>query len=157
MHCPSSLLLKRKPEPILPPACVIGAVTWGIESEVRSAQDAQPDPDNGPPNCLFVPDSVRSQVLQWALSSHLTCHQGVRRTLAFIQRRFWWTTMNADVHSFVAACSVCARNKISSKPSSGHLRPLPIPSRPWSHIAVDFVTGLPPSGGSTVILTIIDL
>ena len=36
------------------------------------------------------------------------------------------------------------------------LCPLPIPSRPWSHIAVDFVTGLPPSEGNSVILTIID-
>ena len=33
---------------------------------------------------------------------------------------------------------------------------LPVPSHPWSHIAMDFVTGLPPSEGKTVILTIID-
>uniref|UniRef100_A0A3P9JLW6 Integrase catalytic domain-containing protein n=1 Tax=Oryzias latipes TaxID=8090 RepID=A0A3P9JLW6_ORYLA len=31
-----------------------------------------------------------------------------------------------------------------------------MPSRPWSHIAVDFVTGLPLSQGHTVILTVID-
>lgn len=36
------------------------------------------------------------------------------------------------------------------------IRPLPIPSRPWSHIVVDFVTGLPPSNGHTAILTIVD-
>ncbi|KAL0168942.1 hypothetical protein M9458_037164, partial [Cirrhinus mrigala] len=34
--------------------------------------------------------------------------------------------------------------------------PLPIPSRPWSHIALDFVSGLPPSRGFTVILTVVD-
>ncbi len=33
---------------------------------------------------------------------------------------------------------------------------LPIPPRPWSRVAVDFVTGLPPSEGNTVILTIVD-
>ncbi len=38
----------------------------------------------------------------------------------------------------------------------GFLRPLPIPSRPWSHIALDFVTGLPPSAGNTVVLTVVD-
>lgn len=32
--------------------------------------------------------------------------------------------------------------------STGLLHPLPTPSRPWSHIAVDFVTGLLPSSGS---------
>ena len=34
--------------------------------------------------------------------------------------------------------------------------PLPIPARPWSHLALDFVTDLPPSEGFTTILTIID-
>lgn len=28
--------------------------------------------------------------------------------------------------------------------------------RPWSHIALDFITGLPPSAGKTVILTVVD-
>ena len=38
----------------------------------------------------------------------------------------------------------------------GLLQPLPVPSRQWSHIAVDFVTRLPPSHGHTVVLTIVD-
>ncbi len=44
----------------------------------------------------------------------------------------------------------------SNRPPVGLLRPLSIPSRPWSHIAMDFVTGLPPSSGNTVILTVVD-
>lgn len=36
------------------------------------------------------------------------------------------------------------------------LRPVPIPKCPLSHIALDFVTGLPPSSGNTVVLTIVD-
>ncbi|WP_353749951.1 integrase catalytic domain-containing protein, partial [Shigella sonnei] len=31
-----------------------------------------------------------------------------------------------------------------------------MPSRPWSHIALDFITGLPLSAGKTVILTVVD-
>ncbi|KAI3351468.1 hypothetical protein L3Q82_020314, partial [Scortum barcoo] len=34
--------------------------------------------------------------------------------------------------------------------------PLPVPRRPWSHISLDFVTGLPPSHGHTAILTVVD-
>lgn len=41
-------------------------------------------------------------------------------------------------------------------PPAGLLNPLPIPRQPWSHIAVDFVTGLPPSAGQTTILTMVD-
>ncbi|KAK7933592.1 hypothetical protein WMY93_004488 [Mugilogobius chulae] len=55
--------------------------------------------------------------------------------------------MTSDTREFVSACSVCARNKSSHRAPSGLLRPLPVPHRPWSHIAVDFVTGLPPSEG----------
>uniref|UniRef100_A0A9J8A1W6 Integrase catalytic domain-containing protein n=1 Tax=Cyprinus carpio carpio TaxID=630221 RepID=A0A9J8A1W6_CYPCA len=39
---------------------------------------------------------------------------------------------------------------------AGLLQPLPIPQRPWSHIAIDFVTDLPSSNSFTTILTIID-
>ena len=64
--------------------------------------------------------------------------------------------MAADTKEFVAACSVCAQSKASHQAPAGLLRPLPIPHRPWSHVAVDFVTGLPPSEGNTVILTVVD-
>uniref|UniRef100_A0A3Q4GDS0 RNA helicase n=1 Tax=Neolamprologus brichardi TaxID=32507 RepID=A0A3Q4GDS0_NEOBR len=60
------------------------------------------------------------------------------------------------LHRFVSACPTCAQNKLSNQPPSGRLLPLPTPGRPWSHIALDFVTGLPPSAGKTAILTIID-
>ena len=146
----------RVPEPILPPSCLVATLTWEIESAVLQAQGQQPDPGTGPPNRLFVPDSVRSRVLTWAHSTKLTCHPGMMRTLDFLRQRFWWATMDADTRSLIAACATCARNKSSTKPRSGLLRPLPIPSRPWSHISLDFVTGLPPSEGTTTILTIID-
>lgn len=49
-----------EPASILPPSCLVAAVTWEIEAEVRQAQAIQPDPGNGPPNRIFVPNSVRS-------------------------------------------------------------------------------------------------
>ncbi len=55
--------------------------------------------------------------------------------------------MARDAREFILACLVCA---------VGKLRLLPIPSRPWSHIAMDFVTGLPPSNGNTMVLTMVD-
>lgn len=44
------------PDTIVPPSCVVGAVTWQIEATVREAQRDQPDPGDGPPDRLFVPD-----------------------------------------------------------------------------------------------------
>ena len=145
-----------KTETILPQNLVVGAVTWRIEEEVMAALRTQPGPDNGPPGRLFVPESLRSAVLQWSHASKIACHPGVARTMALLRRRFWWPAMGEDTRRFVAACPVCAQNKSTNRPSSGLLHPLPIPRRPWSHLALDFVTGLPPSVGNTVILTIVD-
>ena len=64
--------------------------------------------------------------------------------------------MGRDTQAFVNACPICAQNKSSRQAPSGLLQPLPIPRRPWSHIALDFITGMPPSDGHTVILTVVD-
>ena len=119
-------------------------------------QRAQPAPTGGPPNRLFIPESVRSRVLMWGHSSQFACHPRISRMGQFIRRRFWWPTLETDVREFVAACEVCTRRKTSHWPPAGLLRPLPIPGRPWSHIALDFVTGLPTSQGNTTILTMVD-
>lgn len=56
----------------------------------------------------------------------------------------------------MGACSIGAQEKTSNQPPAGEMQPLPVPSQPWSHIAIDFVNGLPHSKGKTTILTIVD-
>uniref|UniRef100_A0A8C1BXI7 Integrase catalytic domain-containing protein n=1 Tax=Cyprinus carpio carpio TaxID=630221 RepID=A0A8C1BXI7_CYPCA len=64
--------------------------------------------------------------------------------------------MARDIRLFILACSVCAVSKSSNRPPAGLLQPLLVPLRPWSHISLDFVSGLPPSQGTTVVLTVVD-
>ncbi|KAJ8403324.1 hypothetical protein AAFF_G00355410 [Aldrovandia affinis] len=40
------------------------------------------------------------------------------------------------------------QTQATHQPPAGLLHLLPVPGRPWSHIALDFVTGLPPSKAS---------
>lgn len=56
----------------------------------------------------------------------------------------------------MSACSTCAQNKPSNQPLAGLLQPLSTPPRLWSHVALDFVTGLLLSAGNNTILTIVD-
>ncbi|KAK2897102.1 hypothetical protein Q8A73_013482 [Channa argus] len=118
------------PEPILHPSCVLGALTWEIE---------QTEPEHGTrrPSLLFVPSRVRSQVLQWAHCSKFYCHPGADRSINLLLRHFWWPCLVKDTRDFVAARATCAQGKSPKKPPDGLLQPLPIPSRPWSHIALD--------------------
>uniref|UniRef100_A0A8C7YG30 Integrase catalytic domain-containing protein n=1 Tax=Oryzias sinensis TaxID=183150 RepID=A0A8C7YG30_9TELE len=64
--------------------------------------------------------------------------------------------MSSDIRAFVSSCPICASVKTPRTPPAGLLQPLPVPSRPWSHIAMDFITGLPNSKGKTVIMTVVD-
>ncbi|KAI3352325.1 hypothetical protein L3Q82_005291 [Scortum barcoo] len=134
-----------EPASILPPSCIVGAASWDIETRVQEALKDHPAPNNCPKDRLFVPSNLRSLVLQWIHTSKFSCHPGIRRTLFLLQQRFWWPRMAQDTQEYINACSVCARGKSSHRAPAGFLKPLPIPHRPWSHIAVDFVSGLPPS------------
>uniref|UniRef100_A0A8C1QTJ1 Gypsy retrotransposon integrase-like protein 1 n=1 Tax=Cyprinus carpio TaxID=7962 RepID=A0A8C1QTJ1_CYPCA len=144
------------PECIFPETLVVSTLTWEIESKVKTALEGVMPPPGCPPNRLFVPEGLRSNVIQWGHCSNVACHPGVNRTKFLVKQRFWWPLMARDIHSFVLACSVCATGKTSNRPPDGLLQPLPVPSRPWSHIALDFITALPPSQGNTVVLTVVD-
>ncbi|XP_062872115.1 uncharacterized protein si:ch211-207e14.4 [Trichomycterus rosablanca] len=144
------------PDPIIPPSQIAAPVTWGIFKTVRDAQVVEPDPGGGPPDRMFVPSTVRRQVFEWAHASSFAAHPGVSKTLVFLRRRFWWPGMESQVKDFVRTCAVCATNKSTRERPRGLLHPLPVPSRPWSHLALDFVTGLPISRGFTVVLVIVD-
>jgi len=56
----------------------------------------------------------------------------------------------------VQACPVCAQQKSSNRRLAGHLHHLPILERPWSHIAMNLITGLPVSEGNPVVLVVVD-
>ncbi len=144
------------PECIIPERLVVSTLTWEVESKVRTALEGVMPPPGCPPSRLFVPERFRSDVIRWGHCSNVACHPGVNRTRFLVKQRFWWSSMARDIRDFVLACSVCARGKTSNRPPEGLLQPLSVPSRPWSHIALDFVTALPPSQGNTVVLTVVD-
>ncbi len=77
-------------------------------------------PAGCPESLLFVPESVRTSVLQWGFSSSLACHPGATRTHRLIKQRFWWPSMVRDTRRFVSACPICAAIKGSNRPQQGY-------------------------------------
>lgn len=73
-----------------------------------------------------------------------------------LRQRFWWVSLDEVTKEFVNACPVCSQHKPSHQTKAGLLQPLPVPHRPWSHISLDFVTGIPASEGHTAILTVVN-
>ncbi|CAN6458177.1 unnamed protein product [Victoria cruziana] len=83
-------------------------------------------------------------------------HEGVNKTLQRVKSQFWWKGMKADVKQFVKECTVCQREKYEATRPPRHLVPLPIPSRPWTDISMDFVEALLRSEGMETILVVVD-
>ncbi|KAL0163550.1 hypothetical protein M9458_039303 [Cirrhinus mrigala] len=116
-------------ETILPTSMIVAPVTWDIMTEISEAQVQDPTPADCPDNLA---------------------------TLHLLSNRFWWPTQRTDTVEFIKRCTVCNITKVPHRLPAGLLQPLPVPQRPWSHIAVDFITDLPPSNGYTTILSVID-
>ncbi len=99
---------------------------------------------------------MRQRVLHLVHDAPSSGHPGITASLQLVSDRFWWPSLQADTITFVQQCTVCNMSKSSHQRPAGLLQPLPVPQRPWSHIAIDFVTDLPTSRNYTTILTVID-
>ena len=64
--------------------------------------------------------------------------------------------MRREIFSFVVACDICQRNKHEIVLCPGLLQALPIPEHNWTDIPMDFIEGLPKSGGKQVIFVVVD-
>lgn len=56
----------------------------------------------------------------------------------------------------VAECDICQRNHAETILPPGLLQPNSIPENAWLDISMDFIEGLPSSGGKSVILVVVD-
>ncbi|GJP43588.1 hypothetical protein CLOM_g3032 [Closterium sp. NIES-68] len=99
---------------------------------------------------------LRKLLIQEVHDSNLSGHFGVDKTLKALQRFYYWPDMVTDVQRYVDACPICQRMKSSHQRPTGLLQPLEPPQRPWQHVTMDFVTGLPagPSGNDAVLVVV---
>jgi len=83
-------------------------------------------------------------------------HPGRAKTLELLARKYYWPSKRKDVDRFVRNCHVCRRTKSTRHAPYGVLKPLSVPERPWQHISVDFVTGLPQSKAYDTVCVVVD-
>ena len=104
---------------------------------------------------VFVPptSAVLPDILQLA---HTAGHEGVQKTLQRLHTTFYLDHDHRTVSDFIRACSTCQWNKTEALHPAGLLQPLPVPSRVWADIVMDFVEALPKVHGKSVLLTVVD-
>lgn len=74
-------------------------------------------------------------------------HYGHRKTADYVRRWYWWPSLGRDVMKWCDSCGVCQTTKTSNQHPAGLLHSLPIPTRPWGSIGMDFVGPFPRSKG----------
>ena len=107
---------------------------------------------------LFVPKAggLRRMLLRECHDTLWAGHQGWQRTLALLKRGYYWPQMTDDAQEYVKTCLICQQDKVERSKPAGLLEPLPVPTRPWESISMDFITNLPLTTDCGSILVIVD-
>jgi hypothetical protein len=88
--------------------------------------------------------------------AHTAAHESIQKTLHRLRTEFFIDHDRRVIYDFVLACATCQRNKTENLHPAGFLQPLPVPSRVWADITMDFLEALPKVHGKSVILTVVD-
>ncbi|KAH9750077.1 Endonuclease [Citrus sinensis] len=107
---------------------------------------------------LFVPrwGNLRKEVIKECHDSKWAGHPGIERTTALVQTSYFWPHMRDDIEAYVRTCLVCQQDKVDHQLPAGLLEPLPLATRPWESVSMDFITSLPKSEGCGSIMVVVD-
>ena len=87
---------------------------------------------------------MRELLVPEAHASMLIGHFGVVKTLVVLHEHFYWPKMKKDVQRICDKCIPCRKAKSRTQPH-GLYTPLPVPTKQWVDISMDFILGLPRS------------
>ena len=95
----------------------------------------------------YVPpeESVRAEIMRMCHDDPTAGHLGQTKTRVLVMRKYWWPSLRQDVQSYVKSCDICQRTKAQRKRQAGEMQALPLPTKPFDSISMDFITDLPPS------------
>jgi hypothetical protein len=108
---------------------------------------------------LVIPEHkpLRTAILREHHDPPYAGHRGRKPTEHFVQRLYWWPSMQKDVHTYVDACEKCMANKPSARKPTCVAKSMPTPLRPWERFSMDWMTDFPVTkNGFDSILVVVD-
>jgi transposase InsO family protein len=67
-----------------------------------------------------------------------SAHPGQSKTARILAQRYYWPGLNTSVAQYIRNCHPCRRSHVPRDRTPGLLHPLPVPTRPWQHVTMDF-------------------
>ncbi|KAA0063713.1 reverse transcriptase [Cucumis melo var. makuwa] len=109
-------------------------------------------------NRLYVPraEDLRKKFLYECHDTLWAGHLGWQQTYALLKKGYFWRNIRDDVMQYTKTCLICQHDKVEKVKVAGLLDSLPVPTRPWESVSMDFITHLPKVGDFEDILVIID-
>jgi hypothetical protein len=109
-------------------------------------------------NRLVVPEDghLRTELIREAHEQLSTAHPGRNKTCQLISARYYWPNLSRDIARYIRNCHTCRRTTTPRDLPPGHLKPLPIPERPWQHISMDFKSFPQDKKGYDTVYVVID-
>ncbi|KAK4309250.1 hypothetical protein Pmani_007956 [Petrolisthes manimaculis] len=105
---------------------------------------------------VVVPRALRAELLQEVHAGLTSGHQGVKKTLSRLRRRFYWIGMRKDVEEWCRACDVCSAKKGPARRTRAPLQLYQV-GAPMERVAVDIAGPFPlTSRGNRFICVIMD-
>ena len=101
-------------------------------------------------------EQLQFKIIKMFHEGSLGGHSGMQATVKRLAIVLYWKGMEQQVRQVIRECDVCQRYKYDNFAPAGLLQPLPIPFIAWTQVSMDFIEGLPLSGGKEVILVVVD-
>ena len=107
---------------------------------------------------LLVPDlnHLRTLLIREVHDSITAAHPSATKTLQLLSSQYWWHGITETVKQYCRNCHTCRRIQVPRDRKPGLLHPLPVPSRPWEHITVDYCSFNKDKHGFDNVLVFID-
>jgi hypothetical protein len=108
---------------------------------------------------IIPPDQgLKREIMNTWHEGPLNGHLGRDETIRRINKEYFWPGARSWIMEYIKGCTTCQQNKNLThriKTPVFHI-PSTIDTKPFSHVAMDLITGLPKSEGHDTILTIVD-
>ena len=108
---------------------------------------------------ICLPPLLREAVIHDSHTAPVSGHFGIAKTLARVQKEYFWFGMGQTVAKYVSKCPLCLAHKNLSRIPRELLARRPPPSRPWERLHMDVWSpggGRATPSGNKVMLSFVD-
>ncbi|KAM9985687.1 hypothetical protein ACTFIZ_012341 [Dictyostelium cf. discoideum] len=112
------------------------------------------DANTGSKRLLLVDKETINLVLEEAHSTIYSGHSSTNKMVNKLKTHYYFPKFINVITRFTESCQECQKNRID-RAKSGLLKPLPIPSRPWNDISMDFLNLPKSNAGKDSVMVVV--